>query len=537
MTPKLKKSTKMKKLLLVATLFVSALQAQTIKFSFSDEFETVKKYQELGFRKLDNKTYADLYYRKGEGMIFQTFDDKFQKLRSQETVKLPEETEKAGNEGIHSLKNKMYWFYATWDRDAQLERLFALPFNKKSMDFEGSPVKMIETSKLASLMGTGKYTYNYSTDTSMLLVTYRVKPTERRQKNIIDVIGFNLYDNNMKLLYAAEIEMPYSAADMDNLDYEVDAKGNIYMLTSVKLNNAVEGKDNSDVKNAIRYELNMINKKTNKMEATKITLDNKFVHSVLLQEDRKHDLVITGYYSNNQRSGGVNGAYLIRLDMNDNGTIKGLKTTYCDFPKEVLESYESERTKRKMEKKEDKGVLEASHLTLRDLEFNDDGSVLIVGEEYYYTVQTHTSGNMTYTTYTYYYNEILAMMVDKDGKTKWCTKIPKFQTGNNTTIGLGFHFHQIKGQYYFFYLDNKKNQNLALNQPPAAHLAGAGGFLACVKLDENGKMSKQYIFDSKEQDVRLDPSGFTSVNDNLIIDRLREDKKNSKVFRLEIPLK
>ena len=150
----------MKKLLFIIALFGSALQAQNVKFSFSSEFETVKKYQELGFYKLDNKTYADLYYRKGDGMIFQVYDEKFQKLKSQETIKLPEESDKGGNEGFHYLKNHNYWFFATWDRGEQMERLFALPFNKKSMQFDNKAVKMIETSKLASNMGYGKYHYN-----------------------------------------------------------------------------------------------------------------------------------------------------------------------------------------------------------------------------------------------------------------------------------------------------------------------------------------------------------------------------------------
>ncbi len=526
----------MKKLLFIAALFTASLQAQTIKYSFSDEFETVKKYQELGFRKLDAHAYADLYYRKGEGMIFQVYDEKFQKLKSQETVKLPEETDKGGNEGLHYLKNHFYWFYATWDRDEQMERLFALPFNRKSMQFEGKSVKMIETSKLASYMGYGKYTYNYSTDTSMMLVTYRVKPKERREKNIIDVIGFNLYNSDMKMIYSSEIAMPYSAADMDNLDYEVDSKGNIFMLTKVKLNNAVEGKDNSDKKNACRYEICKIDQKTNTFERTPITLDNKYVYSVIMQEDRQHNIIITGYYSNNERSVGANGAYIIRLEMDSKNSIKSLKTTYSDFPSEVLKEYESARTKKKMDKKDKDDNLEASQLTMRDVEFNDDGSILIVGEEYYYVVHTHTSSSGTYTTYTYYYNDILVLKTDKDGKTLWCTKIPKAQTGSSSN-GLGFHLHQIKDQSYFFYLDNAKNKNLALNQPPAAHVSGAGGYLACVKLDQNGKLTKQYVFDSKAEDVRLDPESFTSVTDNLIVCRLREDRKTSKVFRLEIPNK
>jgi hypothetical protein len=276
-----------------------------------------------------------------------------------------------------------------------------------------------------------------------------------------------------------------------------------------------------------------VNQKNNSLQAIKINLDNKYTNSVILSEDLNHDIVIAGYYSDNKNSTGSNGAYIIRLEYDAANAVKNVKTTYCEFPAATLKAYENERKKRKMDKKDKDGDLEASNLTFRKLVFYPDGSVLIIGEEYYVVTHTHYNGKTTTTTYTYYYNDILVLKADKDGKTIWCNKIPKQQSGSGTA-DLSFHHHAYKGEDYFFYLDNVKNLNLSLSEAPVSHKSGAGGYLTCVKIDKAGVMTKRSIFDIRDEKVRLFPRNFESISGNLIVDRLKADRDASKIFNLEI---
>ncbi|MBS1637782.1 MAG: hypothetical protein JST26_17840 [Bacteroidetes bacterium] len=522
----------MKKIICLSLLMSHILVSQNIKYSFSEEFETVKKHVDMGFYKFDNK-FVEGYYRKGDDMIFQIYDDKFNTVKKEETVTLPDDSKHFGNEGFFSVKNDYFWFYSTWDRGEQTERLFALPFNKSTFKFGQTPVKLVETDKLASVMGYGKYSFNYSTDSTMMLVTYRVKPKERNDKLNKDIIGFNLFDHQMRRIYTHEIEMPYTEAEMDNLDYEVDSRGNIYMLTQVKLNNSLDGEKSRENRRAYRYELVRVNQQNNTLQSIKIDLKNKYTRSVMLSEDLHHDLVITGYYSNKESGVTEDGAYIIKLEFDEKNAVKNLNTTYCEFPTEVLKAYETERQQRKMEKKDKDDNLEAANLELRHVEFNPDGSMVIIGEEYYSVTTSYYDGKTWHTTTTYYYNDIIVLKADKDGKTQWCCKIPKSQVGKGTA-DLSFHFHKLRDEYYFFYLDNIKNINLPLDQRPASHSSGMGGYLTCVKIDAGGKMTKKSIFDTKEEKVRLRPQYFESIGDNLIVDRLREDRKHSMVFKLEI---
>jgi hypothetical protein len=522
----------MKKVLLAAILISNALFAQNLSYSFSDEFETVKKHSDMGFYKFNANEYAEVYFRKGDDMIFQFFDESFKNVKKQETVLLPEDSKKYANEGFFNVKNDFFWFYSTWDRKTETERLFALPFDKTNLHFSTTAIKLIETGRLDP---SNKYRFNYSTDSTKMLVTYRVKQKIRNDKLNRDIIGFNLYDHQMNKLYASEIEMPYSEYDMNNLDYEVDSRGNIYMLTEVKINNSLDGEVNKDraSRNAFRYELIRVNKQNNTLQAIKINLENKYTNSVILSEDINHDIVIAGYYSDKKNSNSSNGAYIIKLEYNDDNSVKSFNTTYCEFPLETLKAYESARSKRKMEKKDKDDNLEASNLELSKLMFYPDGSMLIIGEEYYMVTNTYYNGRTTTTTYTYYYNDILVLKVDKNGKTLWCDKIPKQQSGSGTA-DLSFHHHVYDGSDFFIYLDNIKNIDLPLTETPFPHSSGRGGYLTCVKIGQDGVMTKKSIFDIREEKVRLFPRNFESISGNLILDRLRADRKESKIFKIEI---
>ncbi|MCD6017039.1 MAG: hypothetical protein K0S53_160 [Bacteroidetes bacterium] len=532
----------MKKTFLILAFISTSLFAQTLSYSFSDKFETIKDHRDKGFFKYGDNEYVEVYLEKDEkNMVFQLFDKSFTLIKTA-TASFPEFERHPHDQGFFSLKNDFYWFYSTLDRKTKTEYLFALPFDKNSLKFATKEIKLIETGRLSA---NPKYRFNYSTDSTKMLVTYRIKPKETRDKLNKDIIGFNLFDHQMNKLYAAEIEMPYSEFDMNNLGYEIDSRGNIYILTEVKINNSLDGEIDKENKNAMRYELIRVNQSNNTLQAIKIDLGNKYTNSAVLSEDLNRDIVIAGYYSDKKNSSGSTGAYIIRLEYDDKNVVKDLKTTFCEFPIETLKSYENARTKRKMEKKAKDGTLEASDLVLRKIIFSPDGSTTIIGEEFYVVTYSYYNGTSVTTKYIQHYNDILILKTDKTGKTVWCNKIPKEQiSGGNNSISFGytinsgvsdmsFHHHLYKEEDYFFYLDNAKNMNLPLTETPAEHSSGLGGYLTCVKIDHDGKMTKRSVFDIREEKTKLFPTSFESIDDKLIVDRLKADRNESRVFRLE----
>lgn len=520
----------MKKIILALSILSITLYAQNIKYSFSQEFESIKKHVDFGFYKFGKNKYAEVYFKAEKDMMFQIYDENFNSIKNEETTLLPEiDSKHVAHESFFSVKNDYYWFYSTWDRKTETERLFAQPFNQGVFKFTENPINLIETSRLIPY---DKYKFSTSTDSTKLLVTYKVKPKIKNDKLNKDIVGFNLYDNKMKKIYAAEIEMPYSEFDMDNLLYKVDSRGNIYMLTQVKINNALDGEKSKENKKAYRYELIRVNQKENILQSIKIELINKYTNSVVLTEDLNHNIVVTGYYSNLKNSGGADGAYLAKLELNENNSVKKFNISYYEFPTEILKAYETTRTKKKMDKKNKDDNLEAWNLKFDRVVFEKDGGMLIIGEENYDVTYSYRCGNSTCYSTTYYSEDIYVLKIDNAGRTQWCRKIPKQQsTGYNS---ISHHFHPYNGEYYFFYLDNIKNLDLSLTESPAWFNGGKGSYLTCVKIDANGKMIKKSIFDPREEEVHIYPRNFETISANVIVDRLREDRKHSKVFRLEL---
>ncbi len=184
---------------------------------------------------------------------------------------------------------------------------------------------------------------------------------------------------------------------------------------------------------------------------------------------------------------------------------------------------------------ENKDDYEAPNLSVRDIVVEGDGSVLITCEEYYVISRTYTSNNgATYTTYTYYYEDILASKINVAGNFAWVRKIPKKQKGSSGRGTMSYKLISDATGYYFLYLDNKKNMELADDEVPKYHVDGFGGQVVVAKIDNAGTVTKELVFDTREEDVMLFPSQFRRINGNQFIGRANIKKGNYKPLLITV---
>ncbi len=165
------------------------------------------------------------------------------------------------------------------------------------------------------------------------------------------------------------------------------------------------------------------------------------------------------------------------------------------IPLEILNQYASKRAKKQNEKKDEDGIAGLRNLRLSDMKFLEDGSVIIIGEQYYTTTHTYSSANGTSTSTTYYYNDILMSKIDAKGNLAWMRKLPKRQVGKGGSGGLSYAHFYSKGNHYLFYIDNIKNKDLEPEEEPAIHLDNTFGYLTCYIVDDtHGAVEKETIF-------------------------------------------
>lgn len=515
-------------LLAIAVLLTTTAMAQSKKFTFKlgSEYELPRKAEDLSFFGNDKDGIINMGLKKEELTILR-FDPKTLEQSTEKTIELPEMTKNFNSEGVVDFYGNYYWLHSDWDKKDEIEYLYYDKIDVVSGKITESNKKLFQAEKIAgsgyvsrgfySAKAVGKYDFNFDADHTKLLVSYRLAPEEKNDKKNYDKIGFYVYDQNMNKLWNNEFTMPYTEQIMDNIDFSIDSKGNAYMLAKVYDSEKRKEVDKETGAAGYHYEVLKFGKDSKKIINTTITIGEYFIKAASLIENTEHDMVITCTYSKKAKSNGTDGVFLALMDQS--GKINKYKNGYYEFPLADLEKFESERAKKKMEKKKD---YEAPNLLVRNIVAEADGSLFIALEEYYmesYTVYDSRGGSRTY--YTYYYEDILGAKISKTGNFEWLRKIPKKQKGSNGRGTMSYKLVSDATGYYFLFLDNKKNMELAEDEVPKYHMDGLGGQLVVGKIDNAGNISKEIVFDTREEEVKLYPAEFKRINGNQFIGRAK----------------
>lgn len=502
-------------------------------FSWGDTYKLPKKHADLGFIGNTTDGYVQIGHRPGKSLSLQKFDPQLH-LVSEKTVDLGELPGDYSNEQFARVGNKYFWFFSTWERSEQKERLFVQEYNIRSNTMQGNARELLSSDKLTGITTAngyfsyrtyGKWNFYQSMDSSKMLVQYRKKPEVRDDSKNKDIIGFQVFDGSMNKLWGREIRMPYTEEKMDNADYQVDRQGNVYTLA--KVYDGGKARKNAEY----HYEILKWSEGQDKATIIPFRFSNKYVNTAMITEDPQGTVMVGGYYSTRKNSANADGFFLLKVDQGSNELVSVKKGVY-EFPADVLKQFESRRARRRIEKKDKEDKAEAQNLELRKLVIGSDGSVNAYGEEFFLTVHTYTYMNgrttSTRTVVRYYYQDILAVQINPEGELDWVRKVPKNQVGAAGRGGMSFKEFSIRNQHYFFFLDNIHNLDLREDQAPDAHADGAGGVLMSVRLDGSGKLSKSLVFDTRKEKKRLSVADFNDVGNNQMIVRARGKKGKSQ---------
>jgi hypothetical protein len=522
-------------LVIAFTALTTLTFAQSKKFTFKlgSEYELPRKAEDLSFFGNDKDGIVNMGLKKEELTILR-FDPKTLAQSTEKIIELPGMTKNFNSEGVIDFTGKYYWMHSDWDKSSETESLFYDKVDVVSGKITESNKKLFDANRISGSsaimtgfyrykMG-GKYEFNFDADNTKLLVSYRLAPEEKNDKKSYDKIGFYVYDENMNKLWSNEFTMPYTEQIMDNIDFSIDSKGNAYMLAKVYESEKRKEVDKETGAAGYHYEVLKFTKDSKKIINTTITIGDYFIKAASLIENTAHDMVIACTYSKKAKSNGTDGVFLALMDQT--GKINKYKNGYYEFPLEELEKFESARSKRKMERKKD---YEAPNLSVRNIVVEADGSLFIALEEYYVESTTYyDSRGGSRTTYTYYYEDILGAKISKTGNFDWLRKIPKKQKGSNGRGTMSYKLVSDETGYYFMFLDNKKNEDIAEDEVPKYHVDGFGGQVVVGKIDNLGNISREIVFDTREEEVKIFPSQFKRINRNQFIGRAKMKRGDFK---------
>jgi hypothetical protein len=445
-------------------------------------------------------------------------------------------------EDVLEVNGKYILFYSSWDGDKDKEQLFSVEIDFDKGKFMGDPKLMFQVNGKVTYgqnaksdepvirnMGfgnfgmfgmQGKFEILQSYNKKNVLIQYRRKPEVKRDTKSYDIIGLFAYDGDLKKLSGKEVTMPYTERRMDNLDYQLDDKGTLFLLTKVYHDDSNDDKKNrKDTVANYHIELLSIKSGSDKVEISKFENTNKFINKIWIFDTDKDYLICGGLYSNgkgvkkgntwqffnNKVEGFDDSDGIVVFKIKPDGTM--FDFVYQDIPVELMNEFESNKTKKKNERKEEKGEgAKILSLVLKDLNIQPDGSIILIGEQTYVLVHNSgavgmggMSGMSSRSYYTYHYDDIIAAKINADGQLGWMKKIPKRQEGLRGKGGMGYKYFAANHNQYVVFLDNVKNIDLSLDKAPAKHSDGEGGYLTAVKIsDSDGTLTKGSILNARE---------------------------------------
>jgi hypothetical protein len=463
----------------------------------------------------------------------------FQKIRSYDDFPSDYQIE-----SIMNLGHRYYLFYSLW-QDEQ-EKLFVREIDFASGTFKDAGKKVLTVNEKISgaLTRSGGFFGRYATgdkfdffssyDGSTLVIQYRMKPEIRSDSKNYDRIGMHVIGNDLSEKWSDIVTMPYTEKKMDNLDYSVDAAGNVYIVTRVYNDNTTDQKKRGDDNANYKLEILKVPAAGRKISATKVDVADKFINKIWLYETPRHDMVCAGYYANGKTDNGTDGVIVFKLDRNTAG-LTDLRS--YEIPVSVLNQYASKKTQRKNSRKEADDEAEASFLNLREVVIHDDGSMLITGEESFIRSYSRTmNGNTSYYE-VYYYNDILVTKIDAAGKLAWMKKLPKRQQGSAGRGGMSYAYFDGGIDHFFLFLDHEKNMELPITKEPATHTDGAGGFLTAYKInDQTGDVEKVSVLNTRNVNgteiFQFAPSRILATEPNTLVFEAYKKKKEDVLVKI-----
>lgn len=444
---------------------------------------TVQRYDVNGMKEVDRNTYEDF--------------PKYNKLQR-----------------IIETTNGMYYLFEAYNKKAKTFSMYSRKINTDDASFE-STEKLFTTTRpvIGQPMDTQgkspiikgnfytkgvKFQVLQSFDKSKVLFQYRVKPIEKSDAKNHDILGFYVFDGELKQTSGNEVKMPHTEKEMNNLAYTVDSEGNSYMMAYLR--------------DAKKFELLKITS-GGKLEQFPLAIDGDMVFEKFnLTEDSDGNIMCSGFYANGYDfkmswngsaalSFNTNGVYCFK--MGKDGSVSDVYDV--EFPVDVIKQYLTEREQEKLKAREAKGKAGVPDLKMIEFFQQKDGSCIIIGEQQYVRQEMV----MTSTQTVYHYGSVIVTKVNADGSVAWMKKLPKNQHGVcNYSWNAAYFEGQMGVKYvhgadghYIMFVDNPKNATLSLNATPAGHKNGAGGFISAFKLDDSdGAIERHTIADLHDLD-------------------------------------
>ena len=516
-----------------------------VRIEWGEDIPLPKKHYPFGFAGNNTDGYVQVAVKGKKEISLIKIDPKL-KSEGTETKPFPK-SKYIVLDNILEVGGRAFLLFSDYDKAANSEKLLAQEIDVKDGEFKGSPETLLATknSKVTgtnvaagySMVVTEKFKIVLPDTGDRFLIYYRKKPEVKSDKKSFDKLVYNVFDFEMNLVWSKEVTMPYVEAEMKIQEHAI-INDEVFIFAETKSGQTFEKGKKTPVFDQLS--VFKVTKDSKKIEEKELFLDKEsYIKEFVVGKGFGTSMLISGYYKPSKKTFVYTGYYTAVFDP-ENMELSKIKK--YEFKQDLISSFESARTKRKLDKAIEKGKeIGIPYMVMRDVVKRPDGGWYMVGEQHHVTLTIEQSGKTTKYVWRFYYLDVLVSSISPDGEEEWITKLPKNQLSVYTTYGMGFGIpgmtsrpseYYITSNYgsgvssfvygdnlYAFYMDNVKNKNIKESDNAAPFVNFKGSYLAGVRLTPDGQKEQNALYDLKDENLNkvICPTTLVDMGDGILL--------------------
>ncbi|MBL7817539.1 MAG: hypothetical protein JNL70_21215 [Saprospiraceae bacterium] len=407
--------------------------------------------------------------------------------------------------------------------------LFAQEVNKNTLNLAKDMVKIGEQDE-TNRERQDVFSLSQSRDSSKIVIF-------NRQPNSKDGQSFSIavFDGDFNELWARDAKLPYGKNKFGVEDYQVDNKGNVYIMGIIY----TEGANRKERRGKPTYQYDIVaymKDSTIDVQEYKIGLKDKFVTDLTFRIADDGEIVCAGFYSEKDAKG-MKGSCFFKINPRTKD-MTSISTREFDF--NFVTANLSERSKQQAKAATEKGDKdrepELFDYSLDKLIMRSDGGVILIAEQYY--IEERLLNNNPYGTYgglygynswynpysswydpygyrynrsnrraDYYfnYNDIIVVNIQPDGEIAWATRIPKRQVSvNDGGTYSSYAMSIVADKLYFAYNENPKNLDPSRTKT-VAETPDRYSIVTLAEVSRDGSLKRYPMFSNRDKGVVTRP--------------------------------
>ena len=407
--------------------------------------------------------------------------------------------------------------------------LFAQEINKNTLGLMKEVIKIGEQAE-TNRNHEDVFSVAQSRDSSKVVIFNRQPQSKDGQS-----FSLSVFDADFNEMWGKDAKLPYGKKNFKVNDYQVDNKGNVYLLGIIYTEGANRLK--RDGKATYQYDIvAYMRDSTIDVQEYKIALKDKFVTDLTFRIADDGEMICAGFYSEKDVKG-VKGSCFFKINPKTKD-MTSISTREFDFNFMTANLSEKSKAQAKLAIEHDDKTREPElfDYSIDKLIMRSDGGVIMIAEQYYIEerrLDNSPYGNNAYgynswnspyyssfynpygynrygnnrnrVDYYYNYNDVIVVNIQPDGEIAWTSRIPKHQISiNDQGIYSSYAMSIVADKLYFAYNENPKNldpnRKKNVSETPDKY-----SVVTLAEVSKDGSLKRYPMFSNKDKGIVTRP--------------------------------